>query len=168
MEATNSAQQSSCFHVLRSDPSTVPDPFRAALGYLKANNQTNIFFLYYKCAFHLFISKFVSASSLKHIYSWSKKKKEERSILDVAMETEMVVRILELKPDVWRLLLLRRDDQHPEPGHNAVVRNFDYYPAWLCSSPACPHHAEWCVIMKRGRRETILILSARETNFKIT
>lgn len=29
-----------------------------------------------------------------------KKKKEERSILDVAMETEMVVRILELKPDV--------------------------------------------------------------------
>lgn len=35
-----------------------------------------------------------------HLFLIKKKEKEERSILDVAMETEKVVRILELKPDV--------------------------------------------------------------------
>lgn len=165
---TNGGNKLSTAVVMFSCPSTVPDPFRAALGYLKQTIKQIYFFCIINVPFiYLFPSLFPPDHSNTFILD-QKKKKEERSILDVAMETEKVVRILELKPDVWRLLLLRRDDQHPEPGHNAVVRNFDYYPACLHSSPACPRHAEWCVVMKRGRRETIVSLSAHETNFKIT
>lgn len=141
--------------------------FQSHSGIFQTNNQTNVFFCIINVPFiYLFPSLFPPHHS--NTFILDQKKREERSILDVAMETEMVVRILELKPDVWCLPLLRRDDKHPEPGHNAVVRNFDYYPACLCLSPACPRHAELCVVMKRGRRETILILSAHQTNFKIT
>lgn len=70
------------------------DPFKAALSKHKTNS-----YIYreHKGASHLFPSFFPPHHSNTFLLD---QKKEERSILDVAMETEKDVRMLKLKPDV--------------------------------------------------------------------